>query len=438
MNRARFPTHRLFAVVCVTMTAASGAAGAKETVLYRFQGGSDGAQPMAAMTADANGNLFGTTALGGSGPCNTQGITGCGTVFELSPPAPGASTWTESVLYAFQGGSDGAYPQAKLIADGEGNLIGSTFEGGTGNCGNEDMAGCGVVFELSPPSAPGNSWTRTILYSFQGNPAGKGNGDLAWPNGLVFGANGDLYGLAYKGGHCTTDETGTYCLGGAFKLKNTGGAPKETVLYRFKGPSGAPAGPVLDANGNLYGTAPGGAYGCGGVFMLQPPQTGRLWTEMPLYDFHCNGDGAFPLPGLAFDKAGNLYDVSIGTGSEPGNVFELSPSQSGWTETVVYDFAVVANGYIPTTGPIVADDGTLYGTTEEGGRRNFGALFALAPQNGGGWNEKVLHSFGGANDGRAPYGGLVFGKHNALYGTTPTGGSSGCGGGCGIVYRVAP
>lgn len=421
-----------FLAAIVVISGSGSATASREQVLYRFQGGTDGAQPLAGMTADAKGNLYGTTNLGGTGNCSS----GCGTVFELSPPMQRGGQWTETVLYSFRGGDDGANPQAPLIEDKDGNLYGVTSQGGDGDCINEDLSGCGVAFELSP--SPGAGWIETILYSFQGNPGGKGNGDLAWPNGLVFGKRGNLYGFAYDGGHCTTDETGTYCSGGAFKLRNEGGAWNEKVIYRFNGSSGSPAGAIFDAHGNLYGTAPGGVYGFGGVFVLQPPQPGTSrWTESSVYDFHGNGDGAFPLYGLVFDGVGNLYDVSLGTGSEPGNLFELMPAQGGgWTESVLVDFTG-ANGYEPTTGPIVATNGNLYGTTEAGGANGPGTVFALVPQNGG-WTETVLHSFTGGTDGRAPYGGLVFGKGGALYGTTPAGGNAGCGSGCGIVFKVVP
>jgi uncharacterized repeat protein (TIGR03803 family) len=112
-----------------------------ETVLYRFKGGADGLGPQAGLIADDKGDLFGTTVGGGTG-CFA---TGCGTVFKLAPPAAGGKRWTETVLYRFRGGADGANPVAGLTADANGVLYGTTKLGGTG-C---DDVGCGTVFELT-------------------------------------------------------------------------------------------------------------------------------------------------------------------------------------------------------------------------------------------------------------------------------------------------
>jgi uncharacterized repeat protein (TIGR03803 family) len=297
------------------------------------------------------------------------------------------------------------------------------------------------------PSDPGSVWTESVLYSFQGVPSGSGNGDAAWPNGLVFGRDGSLYGTAYDGGHCFTDETGTYCYGGAFRLQRPsqpGGGWSERVIYRFRGPSGSPASAIFDKAGNLYGTAQWGAYGFGFVFRLVPPQMqGRGWTEASVYDFRGGGDGAFPQAGLVADEAANLYGISLGTASGYGNIFELSPRQSGaWSESVLYNFAIIGDGYAPTVGPILGKNGHLYGTTSEGGRLDKGVVFELTPPQTHGklWAESVLYNFRGGSNGFAPYGGLTFGKGGALYGTTPSGGDMTCGdgNGCGTIFMVVP
>ena len=126
-----------------------------ENVLYSFTGGSDGGIPLGSLFADASGALYGTTEVGGSG--------GGGTVFKLTPPTPPATTWTVSVLYSFAGGSDGANPQAGVIADTSGALYSTTLQGGvSGGCAGR---GCGTVFKLTPPTPPATTWTVSVLYN---------------------------------------------------------------------------------------------------------------------------------------------------------------------------------------------------------------------------------------------------------------------------------
>ena len=161
-----------------------------ESVLHIFQGNGDGYAPSAALVFDQSGNLYGTTAYGGNSSCiggGTLGVPqGCGIVFELSPASGG---WTESVLYSFQGGADGAYPDAGLTFDQKGNLY-STTNSSTVSASGCD---CGNVFELSPTS--GGGWTESVLYSFQGGADGASPAA-----GLVMDASGNLYGTTASGG----------------------------------------------------------------------------------------------------------------------------------------------------------------------------------------------------------------------------------------------
>jgi uncharacterized repeat protein (TIGR03803 family) len=432
----------VFAVLLSTSAAV--AAGPVEQMLYRFQGGSDGNAPLASMISDQAGNLYGSTSLGGgSASCPS----GCGTVFELSPPTATGTDWTETVLYRFQGGADGAYPMSQLAADALGNLYGTTASGGDGDCVPQGSIGCGIVFELARPSTASGAWTELILYNFQGVPSGRGYGDMAGPNGLAWDQAGNLFGLAYSGGYCTTDETGTYCYGGAYELakpSTAGDAWTEHVIYIFHGPTGGPAGPIFGKDGNLYGTVVWGKYGFGEVFRLAPPQTASAaWTRISVHDFQ-GPDGAFPEPGLAFDAEGNLFGATLGSpgyGSPYGNVYELSPaSAGGWSESVPYDFTPYENGNEPNGGLILRGDDHIYGTASEGGQFGAGVVFELTPPAtpGGSWNYAVLYNFSGGSDG-APDVGLTFGKGGALYGTTATGGDMSCGeSGCGTVYQVVP
>ncbi len=286
------------------------------TQLHSFTGGDDGASPAGGLIIDRRSGLTGTTDQGGAG----AGQTGNGIAFRLVPPAPGASRWTESVLHRFGGSPDGAIPQSPLLAKGERQRFGVTTQGGTGICSNtgcgtafeliarpgwlerdrnlqlrrrrrwlipvgnlvRDRSGrlygatasgglpgpggnyeTGTVFRLDPPAAAGASWTKEILYHFQGGTDG-----YLPLNGVLLGGKGALYGTTYEGG------TGRGTL---FKL--TAGQPGQewtkTILHNFVGGSGDGALPtsalVADGTGALYGTTyQGGSDDYGTVFRLVP------------------------------------------------------------------------------------------------------------------------------------------------------------------------
>jgi uncharacterized repeat protein (TIGR03803 family) len=155
------------------------------TVLYSFCSLSncgDGASPLAGLIADNHGALYGTTTGGGTG----VGNNGQGIVFKLTPPAKGQTAWTETVLYIFKGGSDGATPYAGLIADNHGALYGTTRLGGTGSDG--------TVFKLTPPAKGQTAWTETVLHSFTGS---DGRNPFA---GLIADNWAALYGTTVLGG----------------------------------------------------------------------------------------------------------------------------------------------------------------------------------------------------------------------------------------------
>ena len=153
----------------------------------------DGISPLAAVTLGPAGVLYGTTAYGGSGACDSG--FGCGTVFQLTPPATAGGSWTESVLYSFTAiNGDGSYPAASLVIGKDGVLYGTTEYGGSGAaCG---ASGCGTVFKLTPPSAPGGAWTETVLHDFT-DASGDGANPVA---PLVLSSTGVLYGTTSAGG----------------------------------------------------------------------------------------------------------------------------------------------------------------------------------------------------------------------------------------------
>ena len=167
-NRYSHALGRLLVFFTVILTLASAATASwKESVLYSFQGGTDGATPVGGVVFDQQGNLYGATQNGGSASCRS--IEQCGTVYQLAPPAKQGDPWTETVLYVFKGNAsdDGASPYGGLVIDSAGNLYGTTGYGGTGDCvllGSK--LGCGTVFQLSPPKQKGDAWTETVLYCF--------------------------------------------------------------------------------------------------------------------------------------------------------------------------------------------------------------------------------------------------------------------------------
>jgi len=216
-------------------------ANGKESVLYSFSGGVDGAYPQSNLVQDAAGNLYGTAYNGGKLACPS----GCGTIFKLDPSG------NLTVLHAFKGGADGANPMSGLILDSANNLYGVTANGGNLTCAAGLGKGCGTVFRQSA------SGGKTLLYAFTGGT----DGDR--PTGLVMDATGNLYGTTAGGGDNRQDGT-------VFKIDTTG---KKTVVHQFNGIDGSnpAAGVILDPSGNLYGTtSSGGSYGQGTVFKVTP------------------------------------------------------------------------------------------------------------------------------------------------------------------------
>lgn len=215
-------------------------------------------------------------------------------------------------------------------------------------------------------------------------------------------------------------------------------AQRQKVLYSFgsKGTDGDyPYAGVTFNAGNLYGTTLfGGAYNHGTVFELTP-KAGGGWTEKILHSFGKGGDGLEPYASVILDAAGNLYGTTYEGGSDAlGTVFELTPKAGGgWIENVLHSFNG-KDGEHPYAGVILDTSGNLYGTTYQGGAASNGTVFELTPKGGGGWTEKVLHSFGSGKDGASPYAGVIFDGAGNLYSTTVDGGADGLG----TVFELTP
>jgi uncharacterized repeat protein (TIGR03803 family) len=364
-------------------------------VLFQFRSGAGGANPNAGLVSDSSGNLYGTTA--------SDGAFDSGVVFELN------SNGKESVLHSFTGtGGDGQYPLAGLVRDADGNLYGTTYNGGIygGVCGS---SGCGTVFKVDA------NGKETRLHRFSGTP----DGWLPYA-GLVRDAAGNLYGVTLNGG--------TYNSGTVFKINKNG---KESVLYSFngsdgQGPNSPWGGLIRDAAGNLYGTTGnGGTFFGGAVFKLDTSGTFTV-----LYNFDTqNGDGYFPAGNLVRDAAGNLYGTTeFGGTSSSGTVFKVDASGN---ENVLHNFAGgTADGGLPFLSGLLRDaKGNLYGVTDEGGAFSFGTVYKLDPAG----KETILHSFNG-KDGKIPYGTLIMDQQGNLYGTTNGGGAHNAG----VVFEITP
>jgi uncharacterized repeat protein (TIGR03803 family) len=287
-----------------------------------------------------------------------------------------AQTQTFSVLHGFTGGLDGNSPMGGLTLDHAGNLYGTTIIGGPSNYG--------VVFKMT---RHGGGWILNPLYSF----AGFLDGGLPVAR-VVFGPDGALYGTASARGHCSE---------------------------------------------------------CGVLFRLTPPPTpcgtpNCPWTKTTLHMFQNDGiDGEGPSGDLIFDSAGSIYGTTqYGGPHDRGVVYKLTHTSGGWTESVLYSFSG-PDGWQPSTGVVFDSAGNLYGTTYQGGSSNDGVIFELTPS-GSGWTETVLHSFvnqAQSPEGSLPSAGLTPDGAGSFYGTTFSGGSGLCFGvygfGCGTVYHGA-
>jgi uncharacterized repeat protein (TIGR03803 family) len=350
------------------------------TTLASFTG-TNGANPEAGLVMDASGNLYGTTT--------NAGASNDGTVFEVA-----AGSGAITALASFNG-ANGANPMGVLILDGSGNLHGTTANGGASSDGTvfEVVAGSGAI---------------TALASFTGS-----NG--AHPQaGLVMDGSGNLYGTAADGG---ASNQGT-----VFEVLH--GSGTLTALVSFNDPTNGayPQGSlVMDSSGNLYGTTENGpilngAIRQGSVFELTAG-SGTLTTLAAFWGTR----GVNPLTGLAMDGSDNLYGTTQGQ-NENGfsKVFELAPATR--TVTVLAQFSHPTGSY-PLAGVVMDGSGNLYGTAAFGGAFGAGTVFELAAGSGG---ITALASFNGSN-GTNPEGNMVIDGSGNLYGTTRNGGAYGDG-----------
>jgi hypothetical protein len=361
-----------------------------------------GSYPNGGVITDRSGTVFGTTSFGGNGPC--LGRAGCGTVFALSPPSGGSGTWNLNVLYNFQGGQDGASPQAQLTLGPNGSLFGFDADGSQG-----------TVFQLSPPATQGAPWTFQVIYVFTNGEIAN----LADTYAPLIWHHDALYGIAFGG----SKTCGQFGCGGVFRLKPpTGGTGSWilSTLYKFKG--GASGGQPswiagLDSSGALYVST---LLGNGAVAQISPPTAKGPWTETVLTTFNGGNDGSGPTS-LVLMPNDTLYGIA--NANKGGVAFALGNGGSGWTRT---NIARIAHGRYGPNSLAAGTNGSLIGTIW--GDVDFfpGAVFQLTPPvNGGNWAYTELATFDHGPD-RNPVN-VVTGKGGHLFGDL-NGGDSGFGG----------
>jgi uncharacterized repeat protein (TIGR03803 family) len=364
----------------------------------------NGADPFAGLVQGPDGNLYGTTAYGGT--CTLYDL-GCGTVFKMSPSG------VLRTLHYFVG-PDGAFPFGQLVLATDGNFYGTTVGGGA-NCAAS--GGCGTVFKITP------SGSLTTLYSFCSQPNCV-DGDQPY-GGLIQAPNGNLYG--------TTTLGGASASGTVFQIT---GAGNLTTLASFPGPPGgfSPAGNLVQgANGTFYGTTTVGGVNCGGsgcgtVFSVT---LGKLETVYSFCDKPDCTDGELPSAGLILAADGNFYGTtSLGGENNTdcaagcGTVFKITPKG---VLTTLHTF-IESDGFDPSTALVQANDENFYGTTVEGGYDvhcpgGCGTIFQMMSSGA----LTTLYTIPTFSDGTDLRGQLLQDTNGTFFGTTYVGGSDGAG-----------
>jgi uncharacterized repeat protein (TIGR03803 family) len=366
----------IIAIGCINVSAQT------LTTLHSFNG-ADGSSPEGTLVQGSDGNLYGTTPLGGA--------HAKGTVFRID------STGNLTTLHSFSGPpGDGAVPVGGLVQGSDGNFYGTTASGGT--------FFQGTVFRIT------SSGAITVLHSFN-SFLSEGAVPVA---GLIQASDGNFYG--------TTAVGGQHFQGTMFKIDATGNL---TTLHSFTGSpndgSNPVAGLVQGSDGNLYGTTPsGGAHFQGIVCRIS--QGGGGFTVLHSFSGY-PAEGGVPFAALVQGNDGDLYGTTaVGGQHFQGTVFKID---GAGTLTTLHSFNGSPNeGANPVAGLVQGSDGNFYGTIVLGGTHHRGTLFSIDATG----SVTTLHSFSGSpNEGALPFAGLVQGSDGNLYGTTTSGGTHGAG-----------
>jgi uncharacterized repeat protein (TIGR03803 family) len=415
-------------------------------VLYRFAGGSDGANPQASLTSVGRG-LYGTTRNGGASYCTG----GCGTIFALSAKG-------ERVLYRFPAGTGGAYPVSTLVA-AKGAFTGTTMITGK-TCGyaSSSSSSGGVIAQLDncgTAFAVTTSGAQKILYEFSAatQPISEPSAGIANLNGVAYGVTA-FGGTGSCGSTASSSGVPVETLLGCGTVYALHGAQRLNVIYNFNTSSSAadgaiPAAPLLAYKGTLYGTtviggsnacaassfassSSGGS--CGTVFAMSPAGAERI-----VYRFGGGRDGIWPYAALIAVNTKLYGTTAYGGGSSAcaggcGTVFAVT---TGGVERVVHAFKGGLDGAHPMRG-LVELNGSLYGTTLNGGsgrcNEGCGTLFRIGPTG----EETVVYRFQAGRDGANPESAMIA-VRGVLYGMTSAGGgAAACSGGCGTIFSLKP
>ena len=309
-----------------------GLGGWQQTGLYSFTNSADGMTPIAGLTLDPSGKIWGT-AYGKSGPdCPPS----CGSLFTFD----GSSLM---IVHTFLGGKDGGLPRSTPIFDSTGNLYGSTAYRGA--------KGYGTVYRIEPDGK------KHILHAFGSDKYG------ADPSGnLVLGSDGTIYGITqWAGGH----NTGTI-----FRLVPGTKGYQLRLIHKFTAKEGRTAAGLNFANGMLYGTLPyNSGHQCVGILYSLATNSKGEWVETKLHKFCLKIDGRNPLFNPLMMPDGSFYGTTVQA------VYKLSLVDGVWQPTRV----IWTGEDEPWTGALtLGPDGKLYGTTHSGGT-GYGTVFSVTP-----------------------------------------------------------
>ena len=367
-------------------------------------------------TYDAAHRQLTIAAVQAGGSVYTNPVVTPGAIVSVGGQLP-----AESQLHVFSdfgtaGSGDGAAPQAGLLVGSDGNLYGTTTNGG--------LYGNGTVFRLTPAGA------LSVVYAF----GAAGSNDAAQPiSGLIQDGAGNLYGTTLAGGVNGVGTIYRITPGGAESLVYSFGANESDGIEPY-------GGLVLDSGGNLWGTtSSGGSAGFGTVFVVSP-----AGVETVLYSFAGTADGSTPYAGLTAGTDGSFYGTTMTAGTyDNGTVFQITPTSGAGgapaaTFTPLYSFGTNgdADAAVPFAPLLLGSDGNFYGSAYQGGQNGTGAVFEITPAA----NETLVYSFSGdsnvagSTDGAFPNAGLIADSHGNLYGTTIFGGAYDEG----AVYRITP